>query len=167
MHIRKATTADLPSILQIQEECYFEVPLEPSESFAAKLAISPETCFVAWCNDDIVGYATALPLPYGKIPKIGASKCFISTQADCLYIHDLAVGKRARSKGIGNLFVNAIFEQAQIIKFAQISLVAIQGASSYWAKFNFKTVVPTPDLQEQIRPYGDRATYMVAPVQVE
>lgn len=167
MHIRTATVTDLPAILQIQEECYYEVPLESSESFAAKLAISPETCFVGCYNHEVVGYLIALPLPYGEIPKLNTSRCSNPVWVDCLYIHDLAVGKKVRGTGIGTIFVNAIFKQAQTMKVSQISLVAIQGASSYWAKFNFKPVAPTSDLQKKLRPYGERATYMVAPVPVD
>jgi predicted N-acetyltransferase YhbS len=95
--------------------------------------------------------------------EISAHGLEIPQQADCLYIHDLAVHPLHRGKGLGR---SMVFEAKKIARnsgFAFMSLVAVQGSSDFWQRFNF---VIRENLSEKnlakLHSYGTDVFYMEA-----
>jgi GNAT superfamily N-acetyltransferase len=128
------------SILKIQEEAYTEVLPEDIKVLKSKWISSPNTCAVYLNNDnEILAYLLAHPWASEIPPKLNENTPITNSQN--LYLHDLALAKEARGKGIAmNLVVNLI-EGAKSQGFARILLVAVQGSDMFWAKFGF-VVIP-------------------------
>ncbi|MEH6450624.1 MAG: GNAT family N-acetyltransferase [Oleispira sp.] len=127
------------SILKIQEEAYTEVLPEDIKVLKSKWIASPNTCAVYLNNDnEILAYLLAHPWASEIPPKLHENTPITNSQN--LYLHDLALAKEARGKGIAkNLVVNLI-EGAKSQGFARILLVAVQGSDMFWAKFGFLVI---------------------------
>jgi ribosomal protein S18 acetylase RimI-like enzyme len=118
------------SILKIQEEAYTEVLPEDIKVLKSKWISSPNTCAVYLNNDnEILAYLLAHPWASEIPPKLNENTPITNSQN--LYLHDLALAKEARGKGIAkNLVVNLI-EGAKSQGFARILLVAVQGSDMF------------------------------------
>lgn len=158
--VRNMSDADLPCIARIQRECYRDDLLESVESFAAKLSVSPDCCFVAVQQQQVVGYAVAMPWRFGEVPELGSDAYRIPPQSDSLYIHDIAVSTTTRKLGAARHLLNSVMDAAHARRFAQICLVAVQGASSYWSRYGFASVPASVTAQRKLSMYGDGATLM-------
>ncbi len=71
---------DLPAVLAIQAECFDAATRESQASFAAKLAASPSTCFVAQQEGRAVGYLVAVPAASAQPPRLNGAQCALPTQ---------------------------------------------------------------------------------------
>ncbi|KPI83150.1 hypothetical protein ABL78_7828 [Leptomonas seymouri] len=83
--------------------------------------------------------------------------------ADTLYIHDVAVHPDCRGLGVAGALWKHI-EQARVeLQLKRMSLVAVFGASTYWARYGFREV-ERKALQEAtvrvLEDYGDHAVFM-------
>ncbi|WP_280564727.1 hypothetical protein [Chromohalobacter sp. 48-RD10] len=95
--------ADLLDISCIQRECYSEDLLESVDSFSAKLSANSDFSFIAIQNEMKVGYVVALPWVYGEILGLEGVDYSVPVDADSLCIHDIAVSRKARNGGTGNI----------------------------------------------------------------
>ncbi len=161
MEIRILSQPDLPGISRIQGECYSQDILESLDSFSAKLCAAPEFCFMAVHGEQAVGYAVALPRIFGDIPDLNSVEHSVSSNADSLCIHDLAVSPSARRVGIASQLLKAVLDAARERGYKRIFLVAIQGASSYWQRHGFEALQVDESLKRGLSAYGKGATYMV------
>lgn len=155
--------ADLPAMLDIQAICYTAITPESATSLSAKLRASPQTCFVAEQAGCVVGYLLAVPWDVKQPPELGAEQCTPPARPSCLYLHDMAVAPAARNSGAGRALVAAFFEAFERSGLPCASLVAIQGASTYWARYGFRVMPPTARLHAALAKYGDDARYMTCP----
>lgn len=160
MNIRTASQSDLPDIARIQSECYSDHFVESQESFAAKLAANSDFSFIAEQGNAAVGYVFALPWLFGDVPALNGHQYSIPPNADSLYIHDIAVGRSARQGGLAKRLLHAVLDAARSAGFAQVFLVAVQGASSYWQRHGFEAVPIDDHLRRRLAAYGADATYM-------
>lgn len=154
------SAADLNCVARIQRECYPDELLEPVESFAAKLAISPDFCFVAVQQQQVVGYAVAMPWRFGEVPELGSDAYQIPPQSDSLYIHDIAVSTSTRKLGAARHLLDTVIDAAYTRRLAQLCLVAVQGASSYWSRYGFAAMPASVRAQQKLAVYGHGATLM-------
>lgn len=99
--IRQAAMLDLDSILDVQSRCYQNVPLECREVLWEKMWLSPDGCYVAEMDSACVGYVLAHPWMFLDPPGINSQLKTIPENADCFYIHDLAVSEEGRGQGLG------------------------------------------------------------------
>lgn len=161
MKIIQASTADVEAILTIQQECYPVDLIETAESFAAKIVNSKGYCFIAKDKQQTLGYLITLPWVLGKPFPIDSSRVNSPSKINCLYIHDLAVGIKARSMGAGRRLLEHVFKLSSKNQFNSVALVAIEGADSYWQRLGFTPVIRTPELDKALSQYGSDAVYMV------
>ncbi|WP_299796480.1 GNAT family N-acetyltransferase [uncultured Shewanella sp.] len=156
MRLRSITSTDWNEILVIQEECYPQIEPESLEVLQSKWRVSPQTCFVMESDNQVVGYCLAHPWVAGSPPAL--EQLLIATdRPDTLYLHDIALSSKAQGKGAGNLAFNALVEQARERNLPCISLVAVQGADSYWRRQGF---VAHP-IEKSLDSYTADACYMV------
>jgi len=140
MNIQKIKETNWRDILKIQSEAYQEVGLEDLEVLKSKWAASPETCFVCLSNQGkVLGYLLAHPWNEVKPPKLFEPLLDIQG-GEHLYLHDMAISSQSKGQGLGRAMAVKLFEVAQRKGIQSISLVAVQGAESFWSILNFKVV---------------------------
>lgn len=165
--VRNMREADLPCVMQIQQQCYHEIEPESLQAMQAKLHASPHTCFVAQIHQNaqgshrqIAGYMLVLPWRRHTLPALNASQCELPAQPDCLYLHDLAVMPEFRGYGVGRQLFKAFKAILQHTGFGCATLVAIQNSVSYWRRFGFAPVDASALLLETLSSYTSQARYM-------
>lgn len=163
MKIVKIPAYAWPQIKEIQEAAYQSELAENIDILKVKAKVSPETCFVC-LNDEnqVLGYVLTHPWE-GECPPcinqdISKRKELVSVnEASTLYVHDLATSPKARGAGIAQALIQHLLKQTESMNnINKISLVAVQGMSSFWSKYGFKPV-PSND----IKSYGDDAQFMI------
>jgi predicted N-acetyltransferase YhbS len=143
-------------ILEIQEAAYHEVDPEELDVLKSKQWVSPETCFVCVSDQgDILGYLLAHPWYGSEPPKLYEPVLDIK-RSDSLYLHDMAVSPHSKGQGIGRSMMAKLIEVAELKGVKRITLVAIQGADSFWSLLGFK-VISTANIGAS---YGDNAVFM-------
>ena len=159
--IRPLLPEDLAEVTRIQEECYRDDLIEAADSFAAKISAKPSFCFIAEHEGEAQGYVIALPWISGKTLELDSSDYAVPANADCVYIHDVAVCPPARSFGAAGLLLDAVLNAAERAGFKKTCLVAVQGAASYWERHGFEVSTLEASSHQKLAKYGDGARYMV------
>lgn len=156
MQLRSITSADWSDILLIQEECYPQIEPESLKVLQSKWLVSPQTCFVIESDTQVVGYCLAHPWVAGSPPSLEQT-LVVTSGHDTLYLHDIALSSKAQGKGAGKLAFHALVEHARDLSLPSISLVAVQGADSYWGRQGF---IAQP-IDKSLESYTPDACYMV------
>lgn len=150
-------------IMSVQESAYSEVTPEPLEVLRCKRSITPQSCFVSVSEQGAIeAYVLAHRWAGRNPPSLSQVIDDVSSHssADTLYLHDLAVDQRAQGKGLGLKLFNAVLTSAKSMGVKTISLVAVQGADSFWRRQGF-----VEDETARIcDSYGADAVYMERPV---
>lgn len=162
MQLRSITDNDWTAILLIQEECYPEIEPESLQTLQSKWQVSSLSCFVIEADNQVVGYCLAHPWQLGNPPSLEQVITKVE-QADTLYLHDIALSAKAQGKGAGQAALEKLIGIAQQFMYHTLSLVAVQGASSYWKKQGFVEQVIDKNLQS----YTADACYMVLDIQTD
>ena len=159
MAITSITPDDWNGIYSVQQNAYTDIEPESIDVLKSKWEVTPETCFVSHCEQgQIEAYVLAHRWAGKKPPKLfnTVEQSAVLQQADGLYLHDLAVHERAQGKKLGQKLVNAVLSQARELGVKRVSLVAVQGADSFWQKQGFKPCNDT----DICASYGDDAVFM-------
>jgi len=155
MLIRPINIDDWNSIYKIQTQNYPVNLYESLDILKSKEAICPTCCFVAVnAQNKVLGYCLSHYYVREKIPKFNKPLKNIH-HCNHLFIHDMAVSINHKRTGIGK----EMFKHLEILalnSFDKISLVAVDGADSFWLSqgFNVNTTIK-PEKQ-----YGKHAVYM-------
>ncbi len=156
MPIKPISENSWPEISKIEEEAYTEIPPESAPVLKSKWLASPATCSVYTDNkNEILGYLLSHPWENETPPKL-YQKTAINNKSCNLFLHDLAVSRSARGKGIAHYLVEHLIKEAKRLNFKKIVLVAVQGSGDFWAKYGFKEIQG----REICHSYGDSAKLM-------
>ncbi|MFB2755587.1 MULTISPECIES: GNAT family N-acetyltransferase [Shewanella] len=156
MLLRAITPQDWDAILQIQEECYSQLDPEPLHVLQSKWHVSPQSCFVFEVNESVVGYCLAHPWTTNMPPALYEPITHLP-KADTLYLHDIAISAKAQGLGAGSKALMRLKQLADRFNLSSLSLVAVQGADSYWRKMGFKPKA----IDKCLGSYTDDAMYMI------
>lgn len=137
MLLRTITHDDWPSIMRIQTTCYSKTTTESLIVLKSKWQLSPNTCLVAEVEGQITGYCLAHPW-HNQPPSLHQDISNDTMPTDTLYLHDMAILPSARGTGLATIILNELKHHALQLGLKSISLVAIQGAHTYWEKQGFK-----------------------------
>jgi len=144
-------------ILKIQEEAYTELPPEDVSILKSKWLASPDTCSIYSSNENkILAYLLSHPWGSDSPPKLN-EEAPVNNETSNLYLHDLALSNEARGRGIARALVENLINNAKTQGFTKILLVAVQGSSSFWAKYGFMVIVNAAICPS----YGSAAKLMV------
>ena len=159
--LRPMTPDDVPAVLAIQAECYEPALIEDEPSIRARLDASPDSAWVVEDDAGVCAYLVAYRSVLGKITPLGGAFA-VAAEPAALYVHDLAVARRVRGRGVAQALVSAAGEQARAEGLAHASLVCVQAAREFWQKHGYAVVsVADPRQSSHLASYGDRAHYMV------
>jgi GNAT superfamily N-acetyltransferase len=158
-HWRPARVSDLPAISAIATRIHPDLPERP-DVLAEKMRLYPEGCRVLIAADEIVGYGLAHPWMQHRIPPLDDFLARLPDDADCLYVHDVAVLPDFRG-GASRAYVAEIEELARASGIATLALVSVYATRPLWERFGFRPVTADADLRAKLASYGDSATYML------
>lgn len=158
-HWRPAHTSDLPAITAIAARIHPALPERP-EVFAEKMRLYPDGCRVLVAGDDIAGYGLAHPWKRHQIPPLDRFLERLPEDADCLYVHDIAVLPDRRG-GVARAYMTGIAELARASGIATLALVSVYTTRPLWERLGFRPVTADAALHVKLASYGEGATYML------
>ncbi len=158
---RPARLVDLDGMMAAQARIHTLLQ-ERRDVLADKLALFPEGCLVlAGAEDGCLGYALAHPWRLGDAPPLDALLGALPADADCLFIHDVALFPEARGKGAAGACMEHMARVARLRGLPTLALVSVYGTVPLWSRHGFVPHDP-PGLAAKLGAYGDTARYMVA-----
>ena len=158
-HWRPAHDSDLPAISAIAARIHPALPERP-EVFAEKMRLYPDGCRVLVAGDEIAGYGLAHPWKRHQIPPLDRFLERLPEDADCLYVHDVAVLPDRRG-GVSRAYVTGIAELARASGIATLALVSVYTTLPLWEHLGFHPVTADAALHVKLASYGKGATYML------
>lgn len=152
---------DIASILTIQAAAYPTALHEDEQTIRSRLQAVPDCAWVAADNDGIRAYLVAYRTKFGKVTPF-AAPFFPSVDADCLYLHDLAVCPTAAGRGLGPALVRMAWATARQQGLVYSALVSVQGSQDFWRGLDYRPASPFEARQQtHLRTYPSIASYMV------
>jgi GNAT superfamily N-acetyltransferase len=158
-HWRPARASDLPAISTIAARIHPGLPERP-DVLAEKIRLCPEGCRVLLADDEIVGYGLAHPWRQHRIPPLDRFLERLPDDADCLYVHDVAVLPDQRG-GAARAYVETIENLARTSGIATLALVSVYATRPLWERLGFRPLTADAALRAKLATYGEGATYML------
>lgn len=158
-HWRPAHASELTAITAIAAQIHPDLPESP-EVLAEKMRLYPDGCLVLVTGNEIVGYGLSHPWMQHLIPPLDRLLERLPGDADCLYVHDVAVLPDFRS-GVARDYVATIEGLARSTGIAALALVSVYGTRPLWERFGFRPVTADAELRVKLASYGEGATYML------
>jgi ribosomal protein S18 acetylase RimI-like enzyme len=153
---RPMRAGDLPDVERISAIVHPRYP-EREEVPVERLRLFPDGCLIAARGDATIGYAIAHPGVLGRPPALDTLLGALPDDADCLYIHDVALLPEVRGLRFGEALTAILAEVAQRHGFARLALTAVNNSTAFWSRQGFTTA----PIKKSLASYGDDAAYMV------
>ncbi len=155
---RAAARSDLSGIDRIAKIIHPDLP-ERIETFAEKIALSPDTCFVACDGKNIRGYAFAYPWRMNDMPPLDTIFQSLPKDSSVLFIHDVALLPSARGLGLVEALMKLLSAAGHKLHLEQMTLAAVYGSEEAWFRYGFRRSPMCEKLSQQASGYGS-AVYM-------
>lgn len=161
---RRMTAADLPEVSRIGALVHPAFP-ESDAVFGERFRLFPEGCRVAEGPEGaVVGYAVAHPGRLFAPPALDTLLHHLPAEANCLYVHDVALLAGARGGGLGRAIVAELTLLARRAGLHCLALTAVNGSAAWWQRRGFLRLQPEPpELIGKLKSYGADAAYLVKP----
>lgn len=163
-NIRAMSIKDLPAVESIQAEAYAGYFLESADVIAQRFHSSPATAWVAEQKEIVCAYLVSYWSKIGTVNPLNAP-FKMDEDANCLYLHDLALLKSAQGAGLGRKLVQAANNYAVNESAAAIALLSVQNSKEFWQGIGFLEFTGLEERQrENLTTYltdDDSAFYMV------
>ena len=156
---RHASVNDIDAITGLAEIIHPAFPERP-EVFAEKLSLFPSGCYVLVRHEEVMGYGLSHPWILNCIPPLDSFLKGIPSDADCLYVHDVAVLPEVRGHGSAERYVDLMEECTCKIGVDFLVLVSVYSTQRLWARYGFE-VANGSELDMKLRSYGPTAKYMI------
>lgn len=158
--LRPAQAADLPAILAVQRQCYLPSMNENGATWAGRLATAADFVWVGEVAGAVGAYLATYPSRLGKVTPLGGDFA-PAANADCLYLHDLAVAPAAGGRGLGARLVACALAAARRHGWQHAALVCVQDAYAFWQRQGFSAAATlAPAAQAALASYPGPARYM-------
>lgn len=153
---RPMVESDLERVASISDKVHGAYT-ESQATYAERISLFPQGCKVFTRNGETIGYLVCHPWHAATPPALNAVLGTIPADADCLYFHDIAILPEGRGSGAGGQALAMAEGLARDGGYATVSLVAVNGADSYWSSQGFTVVPDRPS-------YGEGSFAMSKPV---
>lgn len=137
LKIRSLESADVSAVLSVQADAYLPELLESGETFARKINLFPRGCLGCFEGENLLGYVFSQPWYGTEIIPLDAHLSEIPALPDCYYIHDLAIRKAGRARGIGRRLIDSLFIIADSLGIQRFMLVSVQSSEPFWQRWGF------------------------------
>ncbi|MBP2298420.1 GNAT family N-acetyltransferase [Azospirillum picis] len=169
---RPMRESDLDAVLAVADVVHRDYP-EDRSIFVERLALYSPGCRVAQvdglmdglADGGIIGYGIMHPGRLGAPPPLDTPLGRLPADADCLYIHDIALLPAARGSGLGAAVLDYAHALATREGWDRLALTSTPGARSYWDRAGFLVHESGGQaLAAKLASYGEGMAYMTAPV---
>lgn len=126
-----------------------------------RLRLFPAGCFVAGAQGQLLGYAISHPSVMGKPAALNSLIGALPADADCLFLHDIALTEASRGLGLGRSLLDWLRTAAREAGLARIALVSVNNSLGYWQAQGFRVFEADAALTAKLASYGEDAAYMV------
>lgn len=154
---RPAKNDDLADIVAIAADVHPDLP-ERADVLEEKRALFPQGCFCLEDNGHVTGYALSHPWRLYEAPPLDRFLGVLPTDADCLYLHDVAVQVTARGKGAARAIIRKLDLVAQNAGLPALALTSVNHSRQLWETLGFAAV---SDKRVETDSYGGAAAYML------
>lgn len=158
---RRTLPEDIPAIGQLSRRLLGPYA-EQDFVFEERLGLCGEGCLTLSDGVSVGGYVVSHPWRRASPPALNILLGELPNDADCWYLHDVAVDPAFRGSGAVAAIVGEIAALARGKGIATLALVAVGGAASYWSRLGFADVT-TDALRTKLDGYGADAAYMERP----
>lgn len=131
--------------------------------YAERLALYPAGCIVFERDGVVVGFLVSHPWHRDASPKLNAMLGAIPDDAASYYLHDIALLPETRGSGAGAEATAFVLRHARDAAFGDVTLIAVNGADSYWSGQGFAKVLSTA-AGGPLPSYGDGTYFMRHPL---
>jgi len=157
--------ADMSAVLAVQAQCYGAALLESADALASRLALSPETCWVAALpGNRLAAYLLTHAWPEATLPPLDGVLMSGWHPAEPLtwFVHDMAVAPAGRGTGIAARLYAAAEQAARAAGLASSRLVAVQSAAAWWRRVGYAPsgATETAAHRAKLAAYGADAVLM-------
>ena len=156
-HWRAATYDDLADIVAIAAEAHPDLP-ERAAVLDEKRALFPSGCFCLEDDGKVTGYALSHPWRLYEVPPLDRFLGALPVNADCLYLHDVALGAAARGKGAARALVLQLDHVAVQTGLPALALTSVNQTRKLWEALGF---APVSGKRVGTESYGGAAIYML------
>jgi predicted N-acetyltransferase YhbS len=137
---RQLTAADVPAVHTLEVEAYEPSLHESVASFERLLVVYPAGAIGAFDERGLCGFIFGVPLTRGMTLDLGSPLAALPEGADMFYVHDIAVARRCRGRGVGHELAARLLAVARQRGFRQAELVSVQGSAPFWERFGFRAI---------------------------
>jgi predicted N-acetyltransferase YhbS len=153
---RAIRSEDVAAVMAVQAECYVPAMIESDAVMAARIEAAGAHCWVAEDGAGVCAYLLCYPSHLDKVTRLGAAFA-CADLPDCLYLHDLAVARRAKGKGMGPGLVGRALAQAAAAGLRHSALVSVQDSRAFWERLGYRVRMPADataaaNLQSYVQP---------------
>ncbi len=152
-------TDDLDGVVEVAAIA-FPDHFEDRACFANRLELCPQGCLILDDDAGVAGYLFAYPWRADSAPALNAVIPKIPHDAECLYLHDLALHPRARGMGASHAAVARVLDLARGGGWQTVALIAVNDAATFWQGHGFEVREKT-GLAAKLASYGPGARYMI------
>jgi hypothetical protein len=156
---RRAQPSDLGAIGAIAARIHPDLP-ERAEVVSEKMRLCPDGCRVLVAGEEIVGYGLSHPWTQHRIPPLDDFLTALPDDADCVYVHDVAVLAGGRG-GAARAYVAEVEGLARSSGITMLALVSVYTTRPLWQRLGFRAVTADAELCAKLASYGAGATYML------
>jgi GNAT superfamily N-acetyltransferase len=156
---RTLTGYDMAAVEQIAGSVHPNF-FESAEVLSERQQLYFHGAYLLEVNERPAGYVLSHPWRLGELPPLNTLLGKLPADADTYYIHDLALLPVARRIGAASFITEALAKHARAHGFPTMSLVAVNGSQSFWARHEF-LIADAPHLSEKLKSYEDDAVLMV------
>ncbi len=116
-------------------QCYASTLIESTDALASRLALSPETCWVAALPESrLAAYLFTHAWPEAPLPPLDGVLARDWPPATPLtwFIHDMAVAPAGQGAGLAARLYAAAEHSARALGLTSSRLIAVQSAAAWW-----------------------------------
>lgn len=159
--LRPMRAQDLPAVLAIQREAYQAELHEDAAAFRQRLHSAPALARVAEDAEGVCAYLFGYRSRLGQVTPLDGEFAE-AHDPDCLYLHDLAVARRAAGRGLGPALVAELLASGRASRLRHSALVAVQESQAFWRRLGYRPASRLDARQQaHLDSYGVPALYMV------
>jgi len=135
--LRNLKDEDIKEAHSLGNICYPLDLHESLESFQWRFKIYSEGCRGAWVDNVLCGYIVAHIWKLNEIVYLNDDSYGLPKDADCMYIHDVAIHPLYHNKHLGSRLVSDIITLAVCKNIYNFAGVAIKSTEGYWKRWGF------------------------------
>lgn len=156
---RSMTPADLDRVFAIAQVVHPDFP-EDRAVFANRLELFGAGCLCLEGSQGVVGYLISHPARQDSPPVLDSLWAKLPLDADCYYIHDLALLPACRGTGQGRQAMSLASDLALQQGYHSMALIAVGNSAPFWQSCGF-CAVRSDSLQAKLGSYGEGSQFMV------